>query len=647
MSFLQFAFNNVRRNARAYFAYFLSSAFMVMIFFTYAMFIYHPVISHTEIGRMVGIGMVIAEYIIFVFSFLFVIYSISTFLKARNKEFGILTILGTSSGQLNKLVLLENMLIGAFSIVVGILCGMVLSKLFLMLCESVVQIGHLPFYWPVKAMLLTSGAFLGLFLVISLFTLIFIRRNRVLELLQGSSKPKKEPKVSILLALIGVVLLGIAVFALLPSKLTENSLMVAAFTGILGTYFFYTQITVPLLRMIKRNRRWVWRGTRLLWISEMSYKIKDNARMLFMVTVVTALACMSVGIVLAENIQINDKFTRNPFAASYSVYKDKDVENDLRIYEAEFKKAGISFEKIKTHSLSTYVEGVQKGSSEIISLDEMNRLLEAMNLQPIGALASGEAVLVYSKAQDLPEEYKTLKKVSLSEPVKSEFKVASHLQTDQYFLYDPVIVVNGETFKKFQKEYSSLKSYTRSTRYFYHVPAWPSSRGGLSLTDPEMVIGSKIDSLNSERMQSGQSENFMSTRGGEYAQNKEVTSLISFVGVFIAAIFSISSASFLYFRLFSDLNQDRKIVHSLSKVGLSMNEMNRSVTLQIAVLFFVPVVIAILQTLLVLSLLGSRFGLGEMMTPVALTGAAFLGVQCIYYWIVRSRYMFQLRKVMV
>ncbi|GIP23940.1 FtsX-like permease family protein [Paenibacillus sp. J22TS3] len=647
MSFLQFAFNNVRRNARAYFAYFLSSAFMVMIFFTYAMFIYHPVISHTEIGRMVGIGMVIAEYIIFVFSFLFVIYSISTFLKARNKEFGILTILGTSSGQLNKLVLLENMLIGAFSIVVGILCGMVLSKLFLMLCESVVQIGHLPFYWPVKAMLLTSGAFLGLFLVISLFTLIFIRRNRVLELLQGSSKPKKEPKVSILLALIGVVLLGIAVFALLPSKLTENSLMVAAFTGILGTYFFYTQITVPLLRMIKRNRRWVWRGTRLLWISEMSYKIKDNARMLFMVTVVTALACMSVGIVLAENIQINDKFARNPFAASYSVYKDKDIENDLRIYEAEFKKAGISFEKIKTHSLSTYVEGIQKGSSEIISLDEMNRLLETMNLQPIGAIASGEAVLVYSKAQDLPEEYKTLKKVSLSEPVKSEFKVAAHLQTDQYFLYDPVIVVNGETFKQFQKKYSSLKSYTRSTRYFYHVPAWPSSRGGLSLTDPEMVIGSKIDTLNSERMQSGQSENFMSTRGGEYAQNKEVTSLISFVGVFIAAIFSISSASFLYFRLFSDLNQDRKIVHSLSKVGLSMNEMNRSVTLQIAVLFFVPVVIAILQTLLVLSLLGSRFGLGEMMTPVALTGAAFLGVQCIYYWIVRSRYMFQLRKVMV
>lgn len=32
MSFPQFAFNNVRRNARAYIAYFLSSSFMVMVF---------------------------------------------------------------------------------------------------------------------------------------------------------------------------------------------------------------------------------------------------------------------------------------------------------------------------------------------------------------------------------------------------------------------------------------------------------------------------------------------------------------------------------------------------------------------------------------------------------------------------------------
>lgn len=102
MSFPQFAFNNVKRNARAYFAYFLSSSFMVMVFFTYALFIFHPDINNTDLGSNTRMVMEIMEYIIYIFSFLFVLYSIGSFLKARNKEFGILTILGATQGQMER-----------------------------------------------------------------------------------------------------------------------------------------------------------------------------------------------------------------------------------------------------------------------------------------------------------------------------------------------------------------------------------------------------------------------------------------------------------------------------------------------------------------------------------------------------------------
>lgn len=641
MSFLQFAFNNVKRNARAYFAYFLSSSFMVMIFFTYAMFIYHPVISRTETGRMVGVGMMVAEYIIYIFSFLFVIYSISTFLKARSKEFGILTILGTSSGQLNKLILIENMLIGTFSIVIGILCGMVLSKLFLMLCENVVQIGHLPFYWPIKAMMLTSAAFLGLFLVISLFTLLFIRRNQVLELLQGSTKPKKEPKVSILLVLLGLVSLGIAVYALLPANFTDKTLILAAFTGILGTYFFYTQITVPLLRIMKKNRRWVWKGTNLLWISEMTYKIKDNARMLFMVTVVTAIACMSVGIVLAQNLQNNQSYARTPFAASYTVYNEKYTTDDLKLYDAELKKANVAFEKLRVEFLRTEISHVEDSYVQIVSVEDMNQMTRRFAMEQITDIPSGQAVIVYPTMKKSGSEFRKLTTVETNEPIPIKLKVLKYVESELIFTKNPLIVVSKDTYRQMKEK------YPKKDEFFYYVPDWPSDRNNLSVLDPEMVLGAHISNLNNERLRSGESLNYMSTRGGDYANIKQVTSMLSFVGVFIAAIFSISSASFLYFRLFSDLNQDRKIVHGLSKVGMSMKEMTRTVTIQIAVLFFVPIVIAIVQTLLVLSLIGSHFGLDDMITPVAITGAAVLVIQCIYYWIVRSRYLFQLRKVMV
>jgi hypothetical protein len=62
--------NNVRRNARAYLAYFLSSSFAVMIFFTYAIFIFHPDLENSALGEMVKLGMQAADYVIFLCKYL-------------------------------------------------------------------------------------------------------------------------------------------------------------------------------------------------------------------------------------------------------------------------------------------------------------------------------------------------------------------------------------------------------------------------------------------------------------------------------------------------------------------------------------------------------------------------------------------------
>ena len=90
-------------------------------------------------GTMTRTGMTIATVIVYVFAFLFVLYSISVFLKSRNREFGILTILGAEAKQINWLIFLENILIGAIAIVTGIASGMLLSKVFLLISTKVID----------------------------------------------------------------------------------------------------------------------------------------------------------------------------------------------------------------------------------------------------------------------------------------------------------------------------------------------------------------------------------------------------------------------------------------------------------------------------------------------------------------------------
>lgn len=92
MTFRQFAFNNVLRNKRLYAAYFLSSMFTVMVFFTFAMFTFHPAINggagQSGMGLKALSGMYVSGGIIFVFSFFFILYSMSCFFNQGKKSSG-------------------------------------------------------------------------------------------------------------------------------------------------------------------------------------------------------------------------------------------------------------------------------------------------------------------------------------------------------------------------------------------------------------------------------------------------------------------------------------------------------------------------------------------------------------------------------
>jgi len=85
MTFWQFAFKNVTRNARAYFAYFVSSAFSIAIFFSFAVYLFHPKLHMTDVNFSLNILMTISEVVIVFFSFFFLLYSIGTFFKSTKK----------------------------------------------------------------------------------------------------------------------------------------------------------------------------------------------------------------------------------------------------------------------------------------------------------------------------------------------------------------------------------------------------------------------------------------------------------------------------------------------------------------------------------------------------------------------------------
>src|SRR5699024_3860802 len=104
MTFRRFALNNYLRNKRLYVAYFLISMFTVMVFFTFDNVAFHPVLSGDDLNGHAQEGMAVAGVIIYVFFFFFILYSMSSFLQSRKKEFGLLMIQGMFNRQIRSVV---------------------------------------------------------------------------------------------------------------------------------------------------------------------------------------------------------------------------------------------------------------------------------------------------------------------------------------------------------------------------------------------------------------------------------------------------------------------------------------------------------------------------------------------------------------
>src|SRR5690625_2137031 len=191
MTFRKFALNNVLRNKRIYAAYFLSSLFTVMVFFTFANFAFHPALTGDEINNKVTLGMLVAGGIIYIFSFFFILYSMSSFLQSRKREFGVLIVQGMSNGQIRRMVFLENMFIGFFATVFGIGIGLLFSKVILLIAENVLVMEEsLNFYFSIWALFLTFVSFILLFFFISVFVTIVLRTKRLVLLIKGDKIPQ-------------------------------------------------------------------------------------------------------------------------------------------------------------------------------------------------------------------------------------------------------------------------------------------------------------------------------------------------------------------------------------------------------------------------------------------------------------------------
>lgn len=617
MTFRQFAFNNVIRNKRLYVAYFLSSLFTVMVFFTFSIFANHPVLNGDDMSSSVTTGMNAAAGIIYVFSLLFVLYSMSSFLQSRKKEFGLLMMQGMSMKQIRLMVFIENMLIGFSATLGGIFLGLVFAKAILLLAENVFIIEHaLSFYFPVKAIIVTFVSFTILFFFISIFVTYILRSKKLMELIKGSKISKGEPKSNLFLTVLAVLLLGAGYVGAL---LAQGAMVVGAMIPVsivvcIGTYLLFTQLSVFIIGRLRKNERVFWFKTNMLLFSDLAFRMKDNARTFFMVAMVSTVAFCAIGSLFGFQTFMTSS-VKSTYAASFSYKPSKDNEKQ----NVAFINKTLKEENIKAYSEHTMLDYYKVGRDKtlIVNQSDFNRFALLTGETPIN-LKNGQVMVVDFIGTNLKP-----KRDLLNETIK--LTSGSTLRAKE-IIQSKSLPVSGSYYIVSDEDYSQLPKPEDEQSYY----AWQAQDG------KDRVIAA------SEKLYKKLPRSEITAVDYEIYEIMKGYGPILFVGLFIGIVFFVSAGSFLYFRLYMDLDEDKQKFKSISKMGLTDKELKKVLNRQTMILFFVPIVVALIHGAVALTALSHLFYFNLFKESVIVL-SVFLVIQIAYFFIVRFFYTKQIK----
>ena len=613
LTLFNFAYNNITRDFKTYLYHFLSCVFSVFIFLLFSTLALHPALKEVDLDSTIGIIIFMASIVSMMFSFVLILYSVGNFLKNRSRQFAILNIIGASKGQFNKLIFLENIIISVFALIVGIITGLIFSKIFLMAAERMIDGLELHFYFPVMALVLTLALMGGLFLVISLIAPIILRKKKIIDLLKKEETTEKNhfiwSFVALIITLTPTIYFHIKeeifIFVYVLQLLSVISVSYFLFHFIFGVYYF-----------IMRKSGKLYRKNNLIKISNFKYKINTNiktmagAMILFCITLTAFVYIVGAPMNIAED---TEKIM--PYSYLYANWENEaEGEKKAEIIKEslaktdDIKELTISFVKLKSeHRTIRHI---------ILSNKMYNSVANLLNRDKI-KLTDDEYFMVGVDGKEEPNLLDKLsKKLAENGIDKESGKEKRIIAMSGYFT--SVTVVSDKKYKVLSKDLVKDKIY--------------------AFMQSDIKAG-KLEDLKSLEKAIGFETGKETLMSYSYYYDIEnlTRRLVAYVGSILCVSFLIGIASIIYSRLYSSVDEESRKYSIMMKMGLSKEEIKDILASTLRWILVVPFVTALAISWIAISLI-NKVTLTSYTNLAVVCSIIYLFTELIMYMIIKRRY---------
>ncbi len=653
--YFKLAMNNVKKSIKDYLVYFMTLSFSICIFYIFnaidsqeAMIELNS--SQKEIVQlMVEVMGYVSVFISIVLGFLMV-YANKFLIKRRKKELGLYLTLGMNKGTVSRILILETLIIGVFSLVTGLIVGIFASQALSVVTANLFRANLKKFEFTFSQAAFSKSIlyFSIIYLVIMIFNTTTVSRCKLIELLNAGKKNEKfqvrKVSVSIVLFIISAVIIGMAYKIILKNGLFiwSQDILIAIVLGLIGTVMFFMSLSGIILCLVERNKKLYFKGLNIFVLRQINHKINTTFTSVSVVCIMLFLTICGLCCGFSLSSIFNEKLKHcTPFDATIqNTQMEAITEKGLKaeLIEDGFPLETLAKDVIELTTYQTEVswedvvisiddieiakawEEIRRSPFPVMSLSDYNEVLRMQGEKPL-SLKENEFVISCDFAQMMPY-YEQFLKEKGQVRLEGRNLIAAQLEVVSFpietapmsinlgTLIVPDDLLNAATpieqrlninftindeahLKQFNQAFYNIYNGREDTPYTYHI-----------------------------------------TKLEVFDQNTGLSAIITYLAVYIGLVFLMASAAILALQQLSEASDNSERYELLRKLGTKETMIGKALLLQIAIYFIMPLGLAIIHSVVGLKVgigIVRIIGIGDITKNVWLTGVIMFVVYGGYF----------------
>ena len=625
------------KNIKHYYLYFFALIFSVTLYFSFETLQYNPsVLEATTKSGTATAGFGAATYMLYAIVLIFVLYANHLFIRRRSKEIGLYQLIGMTKGLVIRLIALENIVLIVGAVMVGMLTGLLSSRLFAMVLLKVLKFeAVVKMSFSQEAVVNTTIMF-GVLLVIILIQMTFmVRRTTLLSLFTASKQADERVKrFSAWQMLMGAIGLALIIYGYYKSSvlftkdamnLLQNMVIILA-TTIGGTFLVFRFSVSFVLNLVRLSKKGHLRLADVLAVTPIMHRMKSNSKSLTLITVLTAVSLAITTLSYISYYSAGAK-AKTEVPADYI-----SVDGHHEAFLRELDALGIGYSTEETEMVVGEIKADAFLTEELIEMLEDDRgevilipLSDYKRFYPELTLADNEVVVTsynsfMSKFMPIaPGKETILFKGDEQLPITVKEVHEDAVLSWRISANGPVLVVSDNVFTAFRQ--SDVPQKLEQAVFV---------QTGISLDNHDQL--EKVEKLyktTGANVLNEKEESKLASRKVAEESNLNMYGTTIFTTAFLGLAFLLATGSILYFKQMSEADEEASSYTVLRKIGFTEQEILRGIIYKQAFSFGVPLLIGLLHSYFAVKSGWFLFGT-ELVTPLIVTMSLYGAMYIIF-----------------